>query len=337
MLVAIAGLSFLVIGCPKVPGRWDHYASGGSFIGVRPSPSPDGKFLVFASPRTGNGDIYRVNIDGSNLERLTRDENYEGDPVYSRDGRSIAFVREQGAIGHIWTMNADGTNPRQVTAEVWYDHWPSFSPDGTRIVFVRQLDGIKFRPGTSASAELFVMNSDGTLPVRLTDNAQPDWTPCFSTDGKRIFYSVYSGSDSVWVMQADGSTPVRLGAGASPSLSRDGKHIVFVSGEYGRAISIMNVDGSSVKEVYRSEANKSDPSFMPDGSRIVFVEEPRGRNGDICILSLADMGLKRVADRTIGRSRAGRRAGARPACQPGQATRVLRAAAGPGPPGVPRE
>jgi Tol biopolymer transport system component len=190
-------------------------------------------------------------------------------------------------------MDADGMNARQLTAEPWYDHGPSFSPDGSRIVFARQLDGTKFRPGTSASAELFVMNSDGTSPMRLTDNDWPDWEPSWCRDG-RILFSV--GSEEIWSTRPDGSKRVRLGPGSSPSASPDGRRVVFVSGGYGRAISIMNVDGSGGREVYRSHAYKSYPCFLADGTHVVFVEGPNGRDGSIYVLSLAGGAVKRITN-----------------------------------------
>ena len=73
-------------------GRWDRFAGGGAFSGVSPSMAPDGSAIVYASPRTAHGDIYKVNRDGSGTVRLTSDPNYEGDPQYSPDGKTIVFV-----------------------------------------------------------------------------------------------------------------------------------------------------------------------------------------------------------------------------------------------------
>ena len=54
----------------------------------RPSVSPDGKLVVYASPSAGHGDIYLLSLDGKTRNRLTSDPNYEGDPAWSPDGRS---------------------------------------------------------------------------------------------------------------------------------------------------------------------------------------------------------------------------------------------------------
>ena len=48
-----------------------------------PRWSPDGRHLVFASNRTGNFDIYTIDVDGAHLRRLTRGGNSDC-PSWSR-------------------------------------------------------------------------------------------------------------------------------------------------------------------------------------------------------------------------------------------------------------
>ena len=53
--------------------------------------SPDGKTIVFTSLRDGDLDIYTMNIDGSNLRRLTHTLGYDGGPAFSPDGKLIVY------------------------------------------------------------------------------------------------------------------------------------------------------------------------------------------------------------------------------------------------------
>ena len=119
----------LLPGCGE-SGRWDRYAGGGSFIGARPSMSPDGSLIVYSSPATGHGDIYRINADGSHRVRLTSHHSYEGSPMFSFDGARICFMREENGFGHIWIMDRDGKNQKQLTKASESDEDPSFSHDG---------------------------------------------------------------------------------------------------------------------------------------------------------------------------------------------------------------
>jgi serine/threonine-protein kinase len=69
-----------------------------------PAPSPDGRRIAFMSRRDGNWEIYIVNADGSNLQRLTNDPAEDGLPTWSPDGKLIAFVSSRGESWAIWAM-----------------------------------------------------------------------------------------------------------------------------------------------------------------------------------------------------------------------------------------
>lgn len=80
-----------------------------------PSLSPDGQQVVFMSRRGGNNwDVYIVNIDGSDIRRLTEDEASDGLPIWSPDGNAIAFASDRGGPWAIWAMTPDGDGKRQL-------------------------------------------------------------------------------------------------------------------------------------------------------------------------------------------------------------------------------
>src|SRR6267142_1909638 len=67
--------------------------------------SPDGKWIVFTSERSGSCDIYRVRVDGSGLERLTDDPAYDDQASFSPDGKQLVFVSTRaGGTDDLWTM-----------------------------------------------------------------------------------------------------------------------------------------------------------------------------------------------------------------------------------------
>ncbi len=81
-------------------------------VDTAPAPSPDGQRVAFMSDRDGNWEIYIINADGSNLQRLTDNPTEDGLPSWSPDGKVIAFVsRREGEWG-LWAMTPEGTGQR---------------------------------------------------------------------------------------------------------------------------------------------------------------------------------------------------------------------------------
>ncbi len=81
-----------------------------------PAVSPDGSKIAFMSSARGatNWEIWVMNADGSNPQRLTENGSNEGLPAWSPDGNSIAYVSDQGGSWAVWAMNTDGSNQRKL-------------------------------------------------------------------------------------------------------------------------------------------------------------------------------------------------------------------------------
>jgi Tol biopolymer transport system component len=76
------------------------------------------------------------------------------------------------------------------------------------------------------------------------------WTP----EGKIVFHSMAGGKEGIWIMEADGKNRKQLTSGETvdffPSVSADGRHVVFVSDRTGtRSIWRMDIDGSNPKRL----------------------------------------------------------------------------------------
>jgi hypothetical protein len=140
----------------------------GTFAVFSAKFSPDGTQILFDRGTDSGFDIFVMNVDGSDLRRLTT-TGTDYDPHWSPDGTQIAFTRqeivevdgERRATSDIFVMNADGTDVRRLADGGDRSTYlnPEWSPDGTKIAYVA---GVTGGPGS-----LVVMNADGSDEVTL--------------------------------------------------------------------------------------------------------------------------------------------------------------------------
>ncbi len=81
-----------------------------------PAWSTDGKTIAFARDEGSNVDIYTMNVDGTNVQRLTDTPGPDTLPVFTPSGQ-IVFRSARSGSWAIWTMNGDGSNPQEIVAD----------------------------------------------------------------------------------------------------------------------------------------------------------------------------------------------------------------------------
>lgn len=141
------------------------------FVGSAPTWSPDGRFIAFQSDKSGNFDIYTMNSDGTNINKLTDSANDDMGPIWSPNGKLIAFSSGGGGeTGQIYIMNVDGSNQLNLSNNLFNDFPDSWSPDGTQIVFESNRSG-EYRIYTIDVKSGFVLQ----LPLR-TDSTSASWS-----------------------------------------------------------------------------------------------------------------------------------------------------------------
>ncbi len=153
----------------------------------------------------------------------------------------------------------------------------------------RQTIAYMFWEEESGSWEIYLMASDGSNRIPLTQNEVNDTWPSWSYDGRRLlFVSQRDGNREIYLMNADGSEQGNLSRNpapdTSPSLSPDGTRIVFASRRDGNwEIYVMDADGSQQARVTFNEEPDYAPVWSPDGTKIAFVSERDG-NGEIYVM-----------------------------------------------------
>ncbi len=229
--------------------------------------TPDGKHIIYSSTFQGSPqcpprpdfsrgyvwalyptfDIYRANVDGSNIRPLTQSPRYDAEATIRADG-TIVFTSLRNGDLDIYTMDKNGREVRQLTHELGYDGGPFWSYDGKQIVYRA------YHPQTEAEKadylallkedlirpsklEIWVMNADGSNKRQVTRNGAANFAPFFFPDGRRIIFS--SNMDNP-----------------------KGRNFELYA---------INVDGTGLERITYSEAFDGFPMFSPDGRKLVFA------------------------------------------------------------------
>lgn len=114
----------------------------GSLSGTLPVYAQVDNRIAFVSDRDGNLEIYVMQPDGTDAQRLTHHDAQDIDPGWSPDRRQIAFASTRDGPFAVYIMNADGSNVRQVTPNDGnYYGSPAWSPDGRYLALVSDRTG----------------------------------------------------------------------------------------------------------------------------------------------------------------------------------------------------
>jgi TolB protein len=244
------------------------YGSAQSLI----SNAKQDRKILFVSNRDGNDEIYAMNLDGTNIVRLTYNNVPDGRASWSSNGQHIAFASGAAGSRDIFIMNANGQALKNLTNTPDADEdFPEWSPQGNRIIFSSNRDG---------NHQIFVSDPDGENLVQLTHTPQDDKWPTYSPDGSLIAFQsdlgTTSGRTEVFIMNADGTDVTRLTHSPAldqmPAWSPDGSKIAFMTSRDGDPeVYVMYRDGSGQTRLTNTPAVDGRPSWSKEGYGIVFT------------------------------------------------------------------
>jgi tricorn protease len=245
------------------------------------------------------GDIWVVNEDGKNPERLTDNKARDVLPRFSPDGAWIAFSSNRAGNYDVYVMPAAGGNPRQLTFHSDDDMVVGWTPDGHKIIFTSAR-------GEGAFPELrtlYEIAADGGMeqPVKTDWGAWASYSP----DGSKMAFTRhpsewsrqhYRGSYAadLWVEDVKAQTFKKLGDEDYkgnylwPMYGHNGdiyyvadelpneKGIKYAGPEVMQSVNniwkIPEKGGKPVQVTHHADGNLYYPSMSADGKTIVYED-----------------------------------------------------------------
>ena len=232
-------------------------------VNLEPRWSPDGKRIAFVSTSyKGRWHVYTMDVQegrGSEPARITTDRDsklpryyysvYDHylSPTWSPDGKELIVISNRGQIwgtGGFWRMSSEpGDSMRLIHyEETTWKARPDWSPDGKRVVYSSYI-------GTQYN-QLWLMTSDGGVPLELTYGAFDATSPRWSHDARHIAYvSNEGGNTALWVLDIPGASKRRIEAKSLAFIEPVGSLTLEVTDEAGKPldarVSVTSADGRS--------------------------------------------------------------------------------------------
>jgi len=240
---------------------------------VDPAVSPDGKFLIFSSNRTGTYNLFTasLNDDKAGFTQVTQGKKDDRFPCWALDSKRVYFSSRRTGNGDLYETSLDGASGfLQLTESDSREECPAINPKTGELIFSRApKQMIKVAP----KLEIVLRETKGNplSPIVLAEGDEPRFAP----DAKRIaFVSHRTKNNDIWLMNPDGAQQTQLTTDpkddVNPAFSPDGSKIVFASKRAGNFdIWMMNADGTGQRQLTTSPQDETQP-FWSMGGYIYF-------------------------------------------------------------------
>ena len=248
------------------------------FIEDRIAWSPDGKRLALIANSLKDSDkpfeLITVEIEHSEPKILSNESwNWMGQLAWLNDGSGVILTALKGDspnfTDEIWTVSYPEGKLRKITNGINGFFGLGVSTDSSTLATVKsdRIVSLWSSPANNLQAAKLIRQSVNT-------GSAYKFGMDVSADKKLVYSDAQLGNADIWLMNSDGSQPQQLTndtkADISPTVSPDGRYIVFISNRSGtKNIWRMNLDGTNQVQLTKL-TNVFSPTFSPDGNWVYF-------------------------------------------------------------------
>lgn len=250
--------------------------------------SPDGNKVLFESNRDGVWGIYVMDSNGSNVKKLSKGRSNDRRACWHPKGKMILFESDRSGKIELFLLDMERMEVSQITSFPNKEpHFANFSPSGQTIaISLKESDD---------ESNIVLINMEGEIIKRLTNEPSRSYFPRWSSDGKEIVYfsrkDTENQDDEIYSIDIETGKEKRLTYWPKhnfcPSWSTDNKHIAYVTsmGNARPEIYIMNADGSNPTRITNNKDGDTLPDWSPTTNKIL-ITGYRDGNFEICELQL---------------------------------------------------
>ncbi len=241
------------------------------FITGRKGPFNSRIAFEYRKPETNRKDLWVMDLDGSDLQPVTRNNMLNLAPSWSPDGKLLAYTSYKRRNPDLFLMDVVNGSDEAISTRNGSNTGAAFSHDGQYVAATLSFEG---------NSEIYLLNRKGDVVQRVTRNGAIDVQPTFSPDGTKIaFTSDRLGNPQIFVANVDGTDVRRVTLegryNSSPAWSPTGEWIAYFNRDDNH-IWLVRPDGSERKRLTASAGSHEDPSWSPDGRYVVFSSNRRG-------------------------------------------------------------
>jgi Tol biopolymer transport system component len=248
--------------------------AGDSVPERREATAPAG-VIAYVDLDAGDVSVNTVRADGTQDSPLVR---YASAPAWSPDGRHIS-VGQDG----IWVYDAAGRKGKTLGRGLGLCDEPAWSPDGRSLACIGPTEDDGSMSLTyDARASLWLVDVRTKRARRLVDvtgywGEYPD-APSWSPDGERLVFAddVSADDGEVRIIELKTGRVRALGRGTCPDWSPKGDAIAYSTGH---ELVVSRPDGTGRRTIVTAAETVQEPSWSPDGTRIVYAVYSKGGLG----------------------------------------------------------